>query len=69
MEGRVRICFEAVFAWVSLVDQMVKNPSVMWKTQVQFLGWEDPLEKGMLAAPVFLPEEFHGQRSLVVYSP
>ena len=26
---------------------MVKNPPVMWKTQVQPLGWEDPLEKGM----------------------
>ena len=25
-------------------------------------GWEDPLEKGM-ALPIFLPREFHGQRS------
>ena len=47
MEGRVGICFEAVFAWVSLVDQMVKNPPAMWKTQVQSLDGEDPLEKGM----------------------
>ena len=29
---------------------------------------EDPLEKGM-ATPVFLPGEFHGQRSLAGYSP
>ena len=27
--------------------QVVKNLPVMWKTHVQPLGWEDPLEKGM----------------------
>ena len=27
--------------------QMVKNLPVMWETQVQSLGWENPLEKGM----------------------
>ena len=26
--------------------QVVKNPSATWETWVQFLGWEDPLEKG-----------------------
>ena len=26
---------------------MVKNLSAMQETQVQSLGWEDPLEKGM----------------------
>jgi len=36
-----------VLKWSSLMSQTVKNPSAMWKTQVQFLGWEDPLEKGM----------------------
>ena len=25
--------------------QMVKNPPAVWETQVQSLGWEDPLEK------------------------
>ena len=29
------------------VAQMVKNPPVMQETQVQSLGREDPLEKGM----------------------
>ena len=29
---------------------------------------EDPLEKGMLHTPVFLPGEFYGQRSLEGYS-
>ena len=33
------------------------------------MGWEDPLEKGLATStPVFLPGEFHGQRSLAVYS-
>ena len=29
------------------VAQTVKNPPAMQETQVQSLGWEDPLEKGM----------------------
>ena len=28
-----------------LVAQLVKNPSAIQETLVQFLGWEDPLEK------------------------
>ena len=31
----------------SLVAQTVKNPPAMQVMQVQFLGWEDPLEKEM----------------------
>ena len=31
----------------SLVAQMVKNRPAMQESQVQYLGWEDPLEKGM----------------------
>ena len=31
----------------SLVDQMVKNLPAMRETQVQSLGWEDPLRKEM----------------------
>ena len=30
----------------SLVAQLVKNLPAMWETWVQYLGWEDPLEKG-----------------------
>ena len=33
---------------VSLVAQMVKHLSTMRETRVQALGWEDPLEKGMV---------------------
>ena len=29
-----------------------------------YLGWEDPLENGMLPTPAFLPGEFHRQRRL-----
>ena len=52
----------------SLVTQMVKNPPAMWETWVQSLSWKDPLEKGILPTPVFLPGEFNGQRNLAGYS-
>ena len=35
------------YSWVSLVAQLVKNPSAMQEIWVQSLGWEDPLEKAM----------------------
>ena len=35
-------------SWASLVAQTVKNLPAMQKTQVQSLGWEDPLEKRMV---------------------
>ena len=52
-----------------MVAQTVKNLPAMQKTWVRSLGWEDPLEKKWLPAPVFLPGEIHGQRSLTGYSP
>ena len=41
--------FGGVFCWTwaSLVVQMVKNPPAVQETQVQSLGREGPLEKGM----------------------
>ena len=36
-----------IFAWASLVAQMVKHLPAMWETQVRSLGQEDPLEKEM----------------------
>ena len=33
--------------WASLVTQSIKNQPAMQETQVQSLGWEDLLEKGM----------------------
>ena len=32
-----------------MVAQLVKNPPAMRETWVQFLGWEDPLERGKAA--------------------
>ena len=40
------IGYQLQYSWASLVAQWVKNPPTMWETWVQFLGWEDPLEKG-----------------------
>ena len=57
------------FCWASLIAQLVENLSAMQKTWVRFLSWEDPLEKEMATHSVFLPGEFHGQRSLAGYSP
>ena len=39
--------FAEHYCWASLVAQMVKNLPAMQETQVQTLGQEDPLEKGM----------------------
>ena len=44
--------------------QTVKSLHALQETWVQSLGWEDPLDKGMQPTPVFLPGEFHRQRSL-----
>ena len=49
--------------------QMVKNLPAVQETQVRSLGQEDPVGREWLPTPVFLPGEFHGQRSLVGYSP
>ena len=52
----------------SLVAWTVKNLLTTQETPVQALGWEDPLEKGITTTPIFLPGEFHGQKSLAGYS-
>ena len=39
---------------ISLMAQMVKNLSAMQQTQIQSLGWEDPLEKGMATHSIIL---------------
>ena len=49
------------------MPQMVRNLPAMWETQVQLLGWEDPLEKGMVLTPVFFLGELHNQRTLAGY--
>ena len=52
-----------------MVTQTVKNPPATWETWVRSLGWEDPLDLAWQPTLVFLPGEFHGQRSLVGHSP
>ena len=48
---------------------MVRNLSAMWRRGfdpwVRKISWR----RGWLSTAVFLPGEFHGQRSLVGYSP
>ena len=45
---KIEISFRTMHAmgWASLVAQTVKNLPAMQEPQVQFLGQEDPLEKG-----------------------
>ena len=72
-----QLSFSYVSLWNSQVAQVVKNLLAVQETQIQTLGQEAPLEKSMEcsclvflpATPVFLPGEFHGERSLVGYSP
>ena len=49
--------------------QMVKNLPAVQETQVCSMGQEDFPAQKWQPTPVFLPGEFHGQRSLVGYSP
>ena len=37
---------QATMKGASLIAQLVKNLPAIQETLVQFLGWEDPLEKG-----------------------
>ena len=57
----------------SLVAQMVKRLPAVRETWVQSLGWEDPLEEGMVTHTSILawiiPRGAWGQRSLAGYSP
>ena len=46
------------------MTQLVKNPPAIQETQVQFLGGEDSLEKGMVTHANTLVGELHGWRSL-----
>ena len=46
----------------SLVAQMVKNLPAMQGTQIQSLGWEDPLEKEMATHSSVLAGKTGGHR-------
>ena len=51
------------------VAQMVKSLPAMQEMRIQSLVREDPLEEEMAIHSSILAGEFHGQRSLVGYSP
>ena len=53
----------ALYYWASLVAQMIKNLPAMWETRVQSLVGKIPWRRQWLLTPVFLPGEFHRQRS------
>ena len=36
-----------LYIWASLIAQVVKKPPAMKETPAGFLGWEDPVEKGL----------------------
>ena len=46
ISAREGLVYPLHYSWTSLVVHMVKNPPAMWETWVQFLGWEDLMEKG-----------------------
>ena len=52
----------------SLVAQTVKNLPASQETQVQSLGWEDPLEKGMATHSSTLAWRISWSKDLVDYS-
>ena len=64
-----KINFAYSIRWAFLGAQSVKNLPAVWKTQVRFLGQKYLWRSEWLPTPVFLPREFHGQRSLSGYSP
>ena len=63
--------------WASLMAQMIKNLPAVQETKVEgrfFTIWaiwvrKIPWRRKWQPAPVFLPGEFYGQRSLLGYSP
>ena len=62
------MCILAILC-ASLVSQMVKRLPAMRETRVRSLGRENPWRRKWQPTPVLLPGKFHGQRSLVGYSP
>ena len=66
----IRALFYLLDSWASLVAQQVENLPALWKTWVQSLGWEDPLEEGtathssILAWRIPLTEEPGGLQSV-----
>ena len=61
--------FKGTFLTVFPVANMVKNLPAVQKTGFNPWVRKIPWRRKWQSTPVFLPEESHGQRSLVGYSP
>ena len=59
--------FLVLVAWASLVAQMIQNLPTIQESRVWSQGQEDPRRRKWQSTPVFLPGEFHRQRSLAGY--
>ena len=57
--------FSKTILGASLVAQIVKNPPAVEETRVQFLGWEDTLEKGMFTHSSIFPWRIPWSRPLI----
>ena len=66
---RVSFISDAKFRGASLLAQLIKNLSAMQETWVQFLGWEEPLEKGMVTHSSILPGRSPWTEEPMGYSP
>ena len=55
--------FTHMYVWASLMTQIVKNLPEVQEAWVRSLGQE------WLPTPIFVPGEFHRQKSLVAHSP
>ena len=65
-----RVCvYENTLRKLGTEGSSCKESTCNARDLVQPLGQEDPLEKEWLPTAVWLPGEFHGQRSLAGYSP
>ena len=51
------------------MPQTVKNLPAMWEARLDPWVGKIPCRRAQQPTPVFLPEESHGQRNLVSYSP
>ena len=52
-----------------LIAQLVKNLPAIQETQIQFLAWEDPLEKEMATHSSILDWRIPWKETLAGYSP
>ena len=52
-----------IYLLLSLIFKHSFSPA-LWEVWIQFLGWEDPLEKRKLPTPIFWPGESRGLQSM-----